>query len=652
MLMRKHIALLILVASAFLMLTAATHAAVPSQLTVQGVLRDQQGQLQSMSIMVGVDLFNSQSGAVALLAAPAGPYAVTATNGLFSFPMPLAAGDLAAVGAASEVWMEVTVDGQMFPRQRLTAEPFALFCKQAESVAQTCSGCITNNMVSTLEGSKITGSVASAAGLLGVPVATTTPGPNQVLRYESGQWVPTDVVSSVLAGSGLSGGDITNSGTISLATTIAGQRDFSDGIVIGPSPSPSPSAAPLFLVTDAGGFGPSFMGPDQVAIGHAHYANGWDASGLCSGGSTAGGNVCMAANTSNWYWGVQRNANTMNTVYELGPQGQHWFFDGNGNYHGQLNTNGGLNLLADQTNATLVLGGANGVGFYGAFGNGSAPQMTLKASGELHLGNSVQAGTISASASTTISGSGTSFDASWVNKYLVSASSDNAGKILSVANSTSLTVDTAMTVNGESFYLATPFQASDVAKNELQMGDVTGNTGRGPGLCAGGNASTNQVSCMFNDGARWAWTRASDGTAQMWIDNTTGNFAIQGGTAFKPGGGSWTTFSDARLKDIAGKFERGLHEILALEPIRYHYKADNPMGAPPGDEHIGFIAQSVQKVIPEAVIERPDGYLMLNNDPIMWTLVNALKEEHRRNDMLQARVERLERNMSAMIWLP
>jgi len=53
------------------------------------------------------------------------------------------------------------------------------------------------------------------------------------------------------------------------------------------------------------------------------------------------------------------------------------------------------------------------------------------------------------------------------------------------------------------------------------------------------------------------------------------------------------------------------------------------MGIRDTDEHIGVVAQEVQKVIPEAVTENSKGYLVVNNDPIIWSMVNAIKEQQR-----------------------
>ena len=72
------------------------------------------------------------------------------------------------------------------------------------------------------------------------------------------------------------------------------------------------------------------------------------------------------------------------------------------------------------------------------------------------------------------------------------------------------------------------------------------------------------------------------------------------------------------------------------QPIHYRYKPGNAMGIRDTDEHIGVVAQDVQKVIPEAVTENSKGYLLVNNDPIIWTMLNAIKEQQREFQHQQA----------------
>jgi hypothetical protein len=123
-------------------------------------------------------------------------------------------------------------------------------------------------------------------------------------------------------------------------------------------------------------------------------------------------------------------------------------------------------------------------------------------------------------------------------------------------------------------------------------------------------------------------------------------------SAAKPGGGSWSTLSDARLKQIQGDYRSGLSEVTQLNPVLYTYSAGNEMNLPTEQQYVGVVAQEVHEVIPEAVEENADGYLMVNNDPIIWAMVNAIKELEGQNQQLKAqnmeliqRLEVLERTM-------
>lgn len=113
------------------------------------------------------------------------------------------------------------------------------------------------------------------------------------------------------------------------------------------------------------------------------------------------------------------------------------------------------------------------------------------------------------------------------------------------------------------------------------------------------------------------------------------------GDASKVGGGSWLSFSDERLKRINGNFNSGLKAVMQLQPLRYQYRDNNAVGITSNGEHIGFSAQAVQKVIPEAVTSTSTGYLMVNNDPIIWTMLNAIKEQQQQIEELKQEVRRL-----------
>lgn len=118
-----------------------------------------------------------------------------------------------------------------------------------------------------------------------------------------------------------------------------------------------------------------------------------------------------------------------------------------------------------------------------------------------------------------------------------------------------------------------------------------------------------------------------DANGNIGIGTTAPSYTLHvNGTAGLSTGSTWQVVSDLRLKDIQSKYEYGLKEILKLNTVRYSYKKNNPLSLPSDKEIIGFVAQQVQEVIPEAVRERSDGYLELNVDPIHWAAINAIQD--------------------------
>jgi hypothetical protein len=101
---------------------------------------------------------------------------------------------------------------------------------------------------------------------------------------------------------------------------------------------------------------------------------------------------------------------------------------------------------------------------------------------------------------------------------------------------------------------------------------------------------------------------------------------------------AWAYGSDKRLKENINYIETGLEKILALKPAKFDYIDGSK-------DNIGWIAQDVQKVIPEAVLVNTNderGYLSLKSDFIVPYLVKAIQEQQALITSLQARLETLE----------
>jgi hypothetical protein len=187
-----------------------------------------------------------------------------------------------------------------------------------------------------------------------------------------------------------------------------------------------------------------------------------------------------------------------------------------------------------------------------------------------------------------------------------------------------------------------------IADDNLLVGDdaeIMDNLYVPNGFLEVGNFSGNT-----SDGGLFSELVGTDGLAVAGAAAITGDLLVLG-NAFKPGGGSWSSSSDRRLKDIHQDYERGLTEIAAINPLFYNYKADNPKNIPSDKIYIGIVAQELQKFIPEAVTVDEDGYLVVNNDPVIWAMVNAIQELEQKNKDLEAaekKIEDLEKRLVAL----
>ena len=137
--------------------------------------------------------------------------------------------------------------------------------------------------------------------------------------------------------------------------------------------------------------------------------------------------------------------------------------------------------------------------------------------------------------------------------------------------------------------------------------------------------------------------------------------AIYGNTAFNTtvtwaglfdgdvGAANYYSVSDRRLKKDIRDAPYGLNEILKLHPVTF--KWDRPKNE---RVEIGFIAQEVRAVMPEAVIARgPDAKLSLNYNALMPAAIKAIQEQQKIIDAQAARISRLEQHrtstMAAML---
>jgi len=95
--------------------------------------------------------------------------------------------------------------------------------------------------------------------------------------------------------------------------------------------------------------------------------------------------------------------------------------------------------------------------------------------------------------------------------------------------------------------------------------------------------------------------------------------------------------SDERKKDIIEPITDAATKVSSLRAVIGKYKTEED-----GIRRAMLIAQDVQAVLPEAVVENKDGELLLQYTEIIPLLVAAIKEQSALITQLTARITALE----------
>lgn len=101
--------------------------------------------------------------------------------------------------------------------------------------------------------------------------------------------------------------------------------------------------------------------------------------------------------------------------------------------------------------------------------------------------------------------------------------------------------------------------------------------------------------------------------------------------------------SDRRLKTDITDLSGGLAKLDALHPVNFRFIKDGDNGR----QHIGLIAQDVQKVYPQAVRSDGAGMLSVDYPALIAPTIQAVKELKAENDNLRARLKKLEQAQQA-----
>ena len=160
-------------------------------------------------------------------------------------------------------------------------------------------------------------------------------------------------------------------------------------------------------------------------------------------------------------------------------------------------------------------------------------------------------------------------------------------------------------------------------------------------VCVGyeaGGSSTTEVNSL--------WIARSSGavnSAGVWVYGDASGRCYQGNNS-----SSWSTTSDERIKKDIVDSPNGLAKIDAMQVRNFNYKTQEEItegGFTACDSEglqTGVIAQELESVLPECIVESDDGMKRVNIDPIFWSMVKAIQELSTQNAALEARLTALE----------
>ena len=125
--------------------------------------------------------------------------------------------------------------------------------------------------------------------------------------------------------------------------------------------------------------------------------------------------------------------------------------------------------------------------------------------------------------------------------------------------------------------------------------------------------------------------RTGSTPAQTGKLNSSGTFTVSGDIV------AYGSPSDIRLKENIKPIESALDKVSKLQGVTFDWKNKSEDILDIKKEDIGFIAQDVQKVLPELVRENDNGMLSMRHQGITPILLEAIKE-------LKAEIEELKSN--------
>jgi hypothetical protein len=141
----------------------------------------------------------------------------------------------------------------------------------------------------------------------------------------------------------------------------------------------------------------------------------------------------------------------------------------------------------------------------------------------------------------------------------------------------------------------------------------------------------NVTSIISSTGLQFGCDIFASGTFNIGSSTTPWN-SIYCNNGFKPGGGSWSTFSDIRLKNSIEPFTEGLNILLKIKPKKFFY--DESIVKKTDKKYVGIIAQELLNIYPNAITGSEEEFYKYDSSDLLYIAINAIKELHEQIQVL------------------
>ena len=225
-----------------------------------------------------------------------------------------------------------------------------------------------------------------------------------------------------------------------------------------------------------------------------------------------------------------------------------------------------------------------------------------------------------------------------------SAASGTAGN--SFSYSERMRIDSSGNVGiGTSSPLAKLYVVGSAAANSI-MTETSAFFGQSNGLYIGSDG-TDTLLGVGNSGTKLSLLSRSAGVFSKALtvnSDQTITFNGYGAGTLSTNGSGLISASDGRYKTKTRLIENGIQKIIQLQPTYYKWNENSPFASE--YEELGFIAQEVAVVIPEASPENDNDkkYRNYHDRAILATLVKAIQEQQALIENLTTRLNALEGN--------